>query len=253
MTELGWHLMHRLIDDRAFLPTPADLRLASRIVLERGLDYDLLSFGFADNHLHTLVTCDRRRAGRFAQVVETALHKRLQLQTPFAPFFPEAVRRQAHLVNTFRYCIRQDELHRVHRDPLHEGTILPSLLGLRALGSWATLRVRRHLPRIDRSDLLELAPALAALGRPEVSRDWDLLLDSAASAIAVPELTGRAPPVVQARRAAVHVASGAVGPGRIAGLLRTSRATVERMRASTPDPAVLRAVDLQLRVRSAAA
>ncbi len=249
MTELGWHLMHRLVDDRVFASTPEELRLASRIVLERGRDYDLLSFGFADDHLHTLVVCDRRRAGRFAQVVETALHKRLRLPAPFAPFFPEPIRRQGHLQNTFGYCIRQDQLHRLDRDPFHDGTMLPSLLGLRVLGAWASGRVRRYLPRVDRPALLGLGPRLLGLDADPEPR-WDFLREAAAAAAAVESLRGIPPAVVAARRAAVHAGHGPLGTGRLTTLLDIGRSTVCRMLRSPSDPALLCAVELQLRVRS---
>lgn len=250
MTELGWHLMHRLADDRPFICSVTDIRRAARIVLERGRDYELLAFGLADNHLHTLVACERRRAGRFAQVVETALHKRLQLDAPFAPFFPEPVLRQAHLYNTFRYCIRQDEHHRLNRDPFREGTNLPELLGLRALDAWNVGLVRSHLPRISRVELLDLAPRLAALEAPVQEPRWSLLADAAAAAALVPDLDGRSVAHMQARRAAVHRAVQELPSTRVADLLDASRSTVKRMRRGPPEPAMLRAIELQLQVRS---
>ena len=250
MPELGWHLMHRLVDDRVLVPSTPALRLASRIVLERGRAFGLLSYGFADNHLHTLVLCDRRRAGRFAQVVETALHKRLRLDVPFGPFFPEAVRRQGHLYNTFRYCIRQDELHGVGLDPFGDGTALPSLLGLRVPGAWLIGLVRTHLPRITRADLLELTPAVGAARAPGVEPGWDLLADAAAAANALADLGGSFSPVREARRAAVHLASPRLRTGAIAERLATSRTTVKRLRRGAPDEALVRAVELQLQLRS---
>ena len=252
MPELGWHLMHRLVDDRVFILSPGDLRLAARIVLERGQRYGLLAFGFADNHLHSLLVCDRRQAGRFAQVVETSLHKRLRLEVPFSPFFPEPVRRQGHLYNTFRYCIRQDTIHQLHRDPFRDGTNLPSLLGLRVVGAWNTSVVRAHLPRIGRPELLELAAGFDALDTPPAEPRWGLLADAATAAAMVPRLDARSLDAAHARRAAVHLAADRVRPRTLAEHIGASRTSVWRLRQQTTDPALVSAVDLQLRLRSAA-
>jgi hypothetical protein len=252
---IGWHLtlrMHR-DHDRVIATTLAEIRIAAWLFLRLGRKADLLAFGVADTHMHAVVACDRARAGRFVHDLEVALRYRLRLPVPFAPARFTPIERQRHLHNALGYAFRQDDRHGLGRDPFREGTNLPDLLGARAFGAWTTAGLRALLPRIGRRDLLPHLPWAAALEQPTDPASLHLLREAAAAVALVPHLDGRRPLVVATRRAAVHLALRHLGPTRVARLLGISRATVHRLRAQRTDPALTRALELQLRMRYAAA
>ena len=195
---LGQHIVVRLADSRVIAPAAVERRRVARSVLELCRGHELLAFGLADTHLHLLVACDREAAGQLARRVEISLAQRLCLDVRFVPAYFKSVDDGRHLYRAFTYVLEQSTHHGLEWDPLHEASNLPDLLGLRVLGAYTAVAVRRRLPRIKRPDLLacmgldELQPmdgplehavgaTLAAAGLPDLSGKS---LDAVASASA---------------------------------------------------------------------
>ena len=251
---IGWHLTLRLDrdHDRVIATTIAEVRVAARLFLRLGRRADLLAFGIADTHMHALLACDRARAGRFVHDLEVALRYHLRLRVPFAPARFTPVEQQRHLHNALGYVLRQDDHHGLGRDPFREGTNLPDLLGARACGAWTADGLHALLPRVGRRDLLPHLAWASALEQPASPEALGLLPEAGAAVALARDFVGRHPELVATRRAAVHLAVPRVGPTRTAALLGLSRATVYRVLAKEPDPALTRALELQLRMRHAA-
>ncbi len=248
MSAFAWHLMLRLRGNRLMAHLPPDLRVLSRVLLEQGSGYDLLAFGAADTHLHALLVGERCAAARFVQRTAVSLRARLGFDVRFERTRFKPVDTQDYLRDCFRYVLRQDSRHELLRDPFREGTNLADLLGLRLLGAPTAASVRRLLPRTRRADLLALMPPLGRDDPP----DLDDLAEAAAAASCVPTLAGKAPAVVAARRAAVHLGLERLGPSELARHLGVSLAAVKRLRAQPRDDRLLEAIRRQLRMRYAA-
>ena len=247
---LGQHVTMRLVDDRVLVTEPEHPRLIARVLLARGTTRDLVSFGVADNHLHAVLTCSRAVAGVFARAVETSLRHLLALRVPFAPARFRPIVDQQHLGNATSYSVRQQERHGVRLDPLREGTSLPDVLGLRVLDPSLATRFAARLPRVERADLLALLGVHLVRGPV----DLEPLADAAAAALALPDLHGQDPERMAAKRAAVHVGLAAdLRPSQIAELLTSPARTVQRLAGDAPRTDLVRAVCLQLRLRTGVA
>lgn len=245
---LGYHVTLRLEDDRPIATTVPALRVLSRVVLTQGDHRGLLAFGAADNHLHALLVTDRVSAGAFARYVETALRWQLRLGARFEHARIRPLRDQRHAYNTLHYAHRQDVRHAVGVDPARDGTSLPDLLGLRALGTSLVARVRVNLPRVRREDLVTSLPVSLA---ENASFDIDVLADAAAAALALPDLSGRCADSFRARRAAVHAAGPDVRSAVLADVLRIGVRAVQSMRTQPDEPFLVQAVTRQAHLRSA--
>jgi hypothetical protein len=124
---------------------------------------------------------------------------------------------------------------------------LPDLVGLRIGSSNMRARVSTLLPRVDLAALtdgLELTPS--SLER----LDFDLLRESAAAAFGLGDLRMRGHLHHQALRAAAH-AAGHLSAERLATLLHTSASFIHRLRKEAPSASELRAITLQLSLRTA--
>lgn len=254
---LGFHLMFRADDDRVLAPSPSARRRLARAVYRVAAPFPMLAFGAADNHLHVVVLAERPVAADLARRLPSAVRPALALSVPFAPVRNKELVDQAHSKNAFHYALRQREHHGVGPDPFLDATSLPELLGLRLLPTDTLSRVREHLPRLTRADLLAhlglkaLEPVTVADLEP-LAMDEATLLDAAAAALALPALSGREAETVRAHAALVQVLSPALPPGRIAAILDRDGSRVRRLRALPLPPALLRAVRLQLALRAAA-
>jgi len=246
MSELGFHVTFRLVDSRVIAPDAAAQRALARSVLRVARPFELLAFGCADTHGHIELFGDQPVAAEATRRILCGISRTLSLPVSFARPWLEPVSDQWHLANTFRYVLRQDARHGFAHDRFHDASNLPDLLGLRMAGTWTATHVRGRLPRVDRAALLELLGAPDLDTRPVV---LDRLADAAAAAVGVPALDGRAAEVVDARAAAVQVAARQAGPGRIAALLGCTPRHVRRLLAREVDPALVRAVEGQLRLR----
>jgi hypothetical protein len=238
--------MFGLADERVIVRNDGERRLLSRVVLDKGRDYGLCAHGVADNHLHVVLACDRAPSGRFAQRTGAALRCALGLPVAFRLTRIKPVDGQGYFRNAFFYALRQQEHHGLRCDPLHEGSNLTDLVGMRVAGAYTRDNVRALLPRIRDEELGELL-GIAAGSEVVLAT----LADSAAAALALADLRGNASAVVAARRAAVHAARAAT-VAEVGAALQTSQRTVVRLRAGDADPALVRAVTLQWRMRSAA-
>lgn len=210
------------------------------MLLSQGEERGLLAFGAADNHVHATLAAGRHSAGRFAHDVETALRWQLDLGARFERARIRPLHDQRHAYNAFHYVHRQDARHELHLDHAREGTSLPDLLGLRVLDTSLIARVRTHLPRVRREDLVGQFPSGAF--DKKTSIDLGVLADAAAAALALPALRGRSAGVSRARRAAVHAAGPDVcgcearGEGARAPSSMTASISSPRSEAKSPSP-----------------
>jgi hypothetical protein len=117
------------------------------------------------------------------------------------------------------------------------------LLGARVTGIWTANVVREHLTRIGREELLDVA-GWTALGEANI----DYLVEATVSAACLPHLQGRTAEVVAARRAAVVASRERTG--RLSGVLAVTPQAIRKMRAAETNPALVRAIEMQLRIRS---
>ena len=241
---IAQHIVLRLADSRVVAPSSAARRLVARVVLEQGRGDGLLAFGLADTHQHLLVACSREAAGQLARRVEISLVRRLGLEVGFAPAHVEPVVDGRHLGRAFPYVLKQCAHHGLEWDPLHEGSNLPDLLGLRLLGAYSAANVRRPLPRVGRSDLvacLGLETLEPADGPP------DQIFTAALAATALPDLSSKTGASVDARRAVVQLAGSRLRARELGSLLGVSDRAVHHLRRRRPaDPRLLQAMRLQL-------
>ena len=245
---LAHHITMRLAFDRAIARTPAELRLAARVVLQHGRTRSLLGFRVADTHLHAVVAGSRELAGSFAQLAETSLRKRLRLPVPFERARIRAIESQRHLQNTLRYVFRQEEHHGTAFDLAHDGSSLPELLGLRQLDRSIAERVQRQLPRLTRSTLLDW---LGAGDLEHAPSDPHVYWEATAAALGLSSFVGTSRTHQAARRAAAHLLVPSCGAATVAEVLGISQRSLRRYRGQPVEPALLRAIDQQARLRSA--
>jgi hypothetical protein len=244
---LAQHVTMRLVDDRTIAPCVASRRAAARAILTQGQGRELVAFRIVDTHVHALLVCSRVEASAFAQETASSIHKRLALPVGFERARVRPVVDQRHLVSAFRYVLRQESRHAVCLDPVHDGSSLPELLGMRTIAPWVGEAVGRRLPRLDRR---ELASFFGAFGS-DPGVDFGLLADSACAALALSRLDGKEPEHVRARAAAARVDPAPAA--EVAARLGVSVRAVERYRRAPRQPPLERAIALQLRLRAALA
>jgi len=240
---IAQHLCLRLVNDAVIAASPAERRMLARVVLERARKASLIAFCQPDNHLHVVVGCSRDTAGHLAQAVTHSLRARLGLEARFAPPFIKPIVEARHLNAAFRYVLRQPDRHGVSGDSLREASNLPDLLGLREIGSYTRVNVRRSLPRMGRRDLLQL------LGVDELrpaEEPLERVIDAALAAAALPSLEGSTGEAISARRAVLAVVSSRLPCRTLAALLGISARSVQWLRARAVDPAMVMAIRLQL-------
>jgi hypothetical protein len=274
---IAHHVTMRLVDDRVVAPTTARRRQAAHVLMGRGRARGLIAFRIADTHLHALVVCPRDEAGAFARATEVGLHFVLGLPVAFEPARIRPVLDQRHLGNSFRYILRQEERHGIAADPLHDGSSLADLLGLRTVGAYMRATVAANLPRIRGEELLtylgvdlgiDLDAVPSAFGAGSLSAAPPLLggvnvgavpidprdlADAAAASLGLTRLSGRSRAHRAAQSAAVHLAKRAgLRQEDVAQSAGISSRTVRRFDVRpVHDEAVLHAVELQLLLRKA--
>lgn len=244
---LAYHIMMRLHFDTGIARKAPALRKASSIVVQHGKDRGLIAYRFADTHLHTLVTCDRVQAGKFALYSEAGLRKRLHIRVPFERCRIRPIGSERYLGNTLRYFFKQEEHHGTTFDLAHDGSSLPDLIGLRVSNPSIAERVREAIPRLRLASLREL---LNVEGFEQEAPNVLLLGDAAAAAFGLESLRGGSTAHHDARAAAVQVVDRLSLPADLVALLGIAPRSVSRCRSDVVDEAALRAVELQLRLRS---
>lgn len=120
---------------------------------------------------------------------------------------------------------------------------------VRILGASTAALARRRLPRVRDEHLLELVGGSRLLEAPLA---LELVGDAAAAAVGLGALDGHDPATVLARRAAVQLAMASMKLSEVGHLLGLPRRTVQRDAAAPTTRSILRAVELQLRMRSVA-
>jgi hypothetical protein len=251
---MAWHVTARLLGGRVVCRSAGARRCAARAVHAQGGARGMATFGLADTHLHAMLICDRETAGRFANYVESSLGWRLRSPVGFECARFTAVESQKHMGSTLWYSLRQEARHGTAIDPFHDGTILPDLVGARVMrvgeervaGSHARQLIARWLPRIRPGQLMEELH-LAPEGTP---LPFDLLADAAAGAVGLTSVHTRHLDAIDARRALVHVGCKHLSRCELAELLEASPRAVDRLLQRPPRAAVVRALELQLRMRA---
>ncbi|MCC6524906.1 MAG: hypothetical protein IT373_19780 [Polyangiaceae bacterium] len=270
---LGHHVVLKLYDERVIAPTPAAQRVLGRTALRVGEGFPLVALRAADTHIHLLVACDEATARELARRVAGSLRRALALPVRFDRARATPVVDQRHLLNSFRYVLRQHARHGIASDPLFDASNLPDLLGMRLLGAFTQAHVGALLPRLARPELRAL------LGVPELDEprpvSLDDLADAAAGAAGLADLCDRSRAAVAARRAAAQAVAHSTATGATAACATATGATASTSTATHPsarelasalgvgqhavrklllqpvEPALLRAVRLQLRARAA--
>jgi hypothetical protein len=244
---IAHHVTMRLEDSGTIARTPAALRIASDITLRIGRKRGLLAHAFADNHFHGVLGGTREEAGVFARCVEGVLRKTLDIKVPFERCRIRPIRDPRHLRNVMPYVFKQAEHHGAAFDRLRDGSSLLDLLGLRVGSEWIVTRFATVLPRSQRTTMLDW---LGAPDLDEVVPDAVFVPDAAAAALGIVSLHGNEAKHVRARRAAVQTLD-LLAPGcDVATTLQISRRAVIRYRSQEAEPTVMRAVELQVKLRT---
>ncbi len=230
----------RLVKDRVLARNAQQRRVLAATVLGVGEKANLIAFAAPSDRLVMLFGAERELVSRTCRDTTTALRRKLKLPLPFARAWFEEVDDE-DLRGTTKGVLTQWDA-----DPFREASNLPDLLGARFTGRY-TIANANHL--LLRRDLL----SWWGLPRLEQGTDLGLLPESAAAAMALPALNGRTAQVVDARRAAIQLGRLlGVTHARMGQMLDISERQSKRLAAQRVDPALLKAVELQLGLRQAA-
>lgn len=182
-----------LTDRRNILSSAAERCRYARLITRIGESYGLIAHGLPDDHGHCVVTCDRRRAGVFAQAVESAMRRSLGLPVPFGRAYFKPVTDQAHLRSLIPYVHGQAEHHGVEVDPYFEASSLPDLVGARVIPGGGCLReaLARVAPRVRLARQLPDALQGRSGSRPTIEQA------AVAAAAANPPCMGKTPSLEQ--------------------------------------------------------
>jgi len=251
-TAIAWHVTARLRRNRVITSRDGDPKRLARLVLGKAQrarrDPQIMAFSVPDTHLHLLLGCDRQVAGIFVNHLLGGLVRDLELDNGFDRAWFGPVQTQRHLRSALSYVLRQHQRHETRHDPFREASNLPDLLGLRPLGAFTLSAIHRELPRLEPSGF---APFLGAI-RTGSHGKWLREAAAAASTVAVPDLDGRSRETVDARRAAVHWGQEqGLSIDWLASHLSLCPRSVQRLLLKPPDPALTRAIGLQIGLREA--
>lgn len=196
-------------DGRFPLFSDETARREALAVLVRHAGPWLLSFGLADDHMHTPLRCSRQRAGKVARALVVGL-KPVTGQG-FQPAYISAIKNRGHLVNAVEYGIIQPLKHGLAEHPaLWSGSAFSDIVGARTLDG-LQMRTAEVLPRYRRADAwkkaglpLEGIPPLDIEGVRRIGLTA-LRRAAAFSAGAPPDLLIRSRAVVRARAAFVDL------------------------------------------------
>lgn len=236
--------MMRLRRDAVIAPSPEHRRAVARVFHRKGRAFGLLAFSAADTHLHSLVCCGRENAGEFARRVEISLHHHIPLHTGFSPAHLVPVRDQHHLERTFHYIHDQQRRHGLRNDPLHDGSSLADLLGLRVGFPGLGGRVEEHLPRLTQQSLWSHLELGTAETRP--IRLENLL---AAGLSATGGRSNHKQDLALARAAVIQAVGAEVPIRELMKELQCGKSTIARLRNHPVSPDLPSAVRTQLKLR----
>lgn len=229
------------------VPSVAERRRLAQAFVRLAAEFPLLAWRATDVDLHVVGCLTDAQAD--AMVVRLRLvFAHLHPGVPLVLVRRFAIQGQWQLAESFRRVLRADR--HVGTDTLLEGSVVPDLLGMRAVGAQLAARVRERLPQVSADELL---PHLG-LGAIEEHFALEHLAEATAAAFALPELLdGKGADLTAARNAAIVAADGAPAEDVAAALGVTVR-TVQRVRADHDvPPAHRRAIRLQMGLRVARA
>jgi hypothetical protein len=245
---LGYHIMLRLTDDRVLAPSTAERRTLARQVFRAARPFAMTAFRAADNHVHLEVIGDERAAIEVARRTKIALVTGLGLEVAFERARLKPIFDQAHLGAVVGYMFNQEAHHGIGCDPWFDASNLLDLLEMRLIGAHTRGVFTELLPRFDRNRLLGFFRAGPIDAAPIDVCD---LADAAAAAFALPALAGRSVTTVRARRAAVQAVRAHHTTAEIAAALGVEPRSVRKLATCRAEAAAVRAVELQMRLRSA--
>lgn len=249
-----WHLTlsssHRL----TFFPTEQQMRAAVRTI-DRIVGELAAMFCVVDDHVHVWFMTTVSRVGFITGALRRALGPLAAAVIDVVHHKPIAKR--SHQRSMVGYLLDQLGHHRIDEPPaLWSGACYQDLIGARRLERFRP-RIRRLLPRLSRGDIdraVGVAPGSLREATPEQVRRAASagVVEAAAAALAVgPKLVGRARPVTLARRAACHVATAAgIRQTDLSEAMELPTRTIRRLLSEPAEPDLLRAVRLQLGLRS---
>lgn len=144
-----WHLRFSSDGRHPLFPDEERRRIAL-LVLVRHAGAWLIALGIVDDHLHVVVVCSRRRAGKLCRALVLGLRPIAGLG--FESSFIKPVESRAHLLRLVSYCIEQPAKHGLAVPPMMwSGSCFADLVGARRIGG-LTLRVADVLPRYRPAD-----------------------------------------------------------------------------------------------------
>jgi hypothetical protein len=158
-----------------------------------------------------------------------------------------------HLEGLVRYFLGQPRKHQLRAHPaLYTGTCFSDLIGARTIGDFQP-RIFEALPRFRAERACDQVGVPKAVLRPASDEQLRVagvarLVAAAAAALCVgPELRGKAPAMLDARRLAVHLTDRCGLPrAELPRLLGVSPRTVRRLAHESVSPLALRAARLQI-------
>jgi len=245
-----WHLRFSSDGRHPLFPSER-ARRAAVVVLVRHAGPFLIAFGIVDDHLHVVVVCSRRRAGKLRRAILLGLRPIAGLG--FEPSFFRPVESRGHLLRLMGYSIEQPKKHGLQAHPaLWSGSSFSDLVGARLIDG-LELRVADCLPRYRARDAW-LSAECSAAGIQPVSESQILscglssLRDAAAfSVCADPELAGRTIRETTARSIVVQLGRRAgFRSTDIAGALSVSSEAVRQLGGRPLDDRVLHATLLRM-------
>lgn len=243
---LAFHVTMRLENDHGVARTVPTLRRATRWLTRFGKGFGMLAHRIADTHLHVLVRCNRKQAGKFARYAESGLRQLLKLPVPFEAARIRPIETARHLLNALRYLLRQEEHHHSDFDAAHDGSSLPDLLGMRELHAGGPQWLRELLPRLRREDIL------AWIGAKELDNIEPDLALGAEAVLAYTALESFNGTSAEHRRARHLLAQlwKELPTSSSTQVLGVSERTTQRLRALPLPPRVEAGLRLQLRWRT---
>ena len=248
-----WHVTLAALGRKVLYADLAGLRRCVRTIV-RVVGDALMLFCVVDDHLHDV-------HGRFGADATWSGHRSRALRSAVAcqqgialePSRSKAVADRSHLTWLIRYLFRQPSQHGL-RIPnlLWEGSYFQDLVGARWIDG-LQLRIWEALPRLRVAGVLEQLEVPPAAIDPVSPAELEQLgvarIVAAASAATAtdPELTGRAPSVVQARAAVVRICRAVDLPDRsVAHHLGVARRTLRRLARYPVPPQVFHVVRVRL-------
>ncbi|MBI4616103.1 MAG: hypothetical protein HY720_20975 [Planctomycetes bacterium] len=240
MTPLAHELVLAAADGRPIAPTTRIRRAFATTAAEIAGAFRVLVFNAPDHRAHLVAASEAEEVGVLARRLARHLGSRSAVSRPVL------LERAVPVWNAADLRARIGEILGATADPFHEASNLPDLLGLRVVARETGDVLRDLLPDLPASDLVR------HLGTEDLSPGCGLALleDSAAAALGLWRLAGKARIVSRARAAAAHAGREFGATEReLAAALRLTVRGVQGLLSASLEPDLVRAVRLQLGLR----